>query len=335
MSNLEASITGLLSPQTELAPSMPSVDELTGVIAKTENAKSQALSNSLRRYSPDLILGGVLNVSYISTDILEVAHPGLTGVALLLSIFGFLAGAFTVGEAFHSLYECGNALKEGNKLLFARLLWDFASKLAMGIILTVASLTLFGIQTAIAAFFIANPWLLPILFFAISIPTVFEVLYRINKIRTETDLTSQLQLQNQNLSPEDIWRRLTSACKKEDPQSIMESLKAEIGVDAALALFKLLRDLCQKSSENNSTNPEDSIKEFKTEIKRWNRDLAWRLFIRFLCLISLAISVMVYIPQVNTKSVDTSSDVFLGGSEGIALLLDIFRPTTRDTPVVV
>lgn len=324
------------------------------IIAAKEQNVEKALSNKWVVYDPVLIGGDFFTTAYLGLEgvISVFTTPGL---AMAASVCGIVGGLINIGVAFSCLREAIPALKAGDTLLGGRLLCDFIFCLAIGVVMILASIAQFGVLAGVGAFFAANPWLLPVLFFVITIPIIYEVSKRVFAIKTGADIASQIHLPQlkthlQNLAqipPEAQMRKwneiftefaspqhpfyLSGAPSPSEMNQKMERFQAGMGVKAALSAHKLMLSLLQM----NSQEALKQLPELEKEIAEWNFAQNVRLTQQILYIFSFALS-MIALPLKSIGAVLNSIDNgFMAGANGIPLYMDTFWPFKRNTPIVV
>lgn len=183
-------------------------------------------------------------------------------------ILGVLGGALNIGVGVYCLKQAYQARKdlseESKKILqdkgilgsawlvlkgkapedlekYIRLGWDGIFLIAIGAFMVLVSLAIkVGVLAGLGAFLAAHPWILPLLWFMITIPLFLEVAKNNKNIFCNNDLASQLQLKR-----------------------LKEMLESKDGVD-----WEAIQDLY--ASEDNSFNFDTSKKQFeRTDFERY------------------------------------------------------------------
>ncbi|MBM3184426.1 MAG: hypothetical protein FJZ64_03880, partial [Chlamydiae bacterium] len=252
-----------------------------------------ALSDKCRRYNPILIGGDIFTVGFIGLDVVRSLLPATGAAAGALgiagSVCGLIGGAINIGVGIVCLKESIQAFRNKDKVLGLRLLLDFICSIAIGALMIMVSIAFLAGLTGITAFFAANPWLLPLLFFVVTIPLFLELAYRIKNVLMKKDLGSQMkigQLQNLLKQKAPDWGKIEKLYTnqdnifhlpkfKEEKETVaflsdkMEKLQADIGVVAAIESMNLLTAIKKR-------NKEEAIKQaeiVKSKVAEWNRSL--------------------------------------------------------------
>jgi hypothetical protein len=291
-----------------------------------------------------LIGGDFFSVGYLGFQAAQILRPSLasiSAVAWTTLACGCIAGAVNIGVGFVSLVQGIQALKNGDRKLAFRLFLDFLGLFGIGIVMILASLAIrIGALSAIGSFFSANPWVLSLLFFAISIPVIVEIAGRIFNIQTGRDLASQLKgdintlirgtdAQNPLHLQSLIGRDESDLTLHNSLARKMEELQADMGVEAALEVFELMRLALLK---------EDTEEQFclaKKKIEEWNSAQWVRLSQQALYAISFAASMFAVTPKLFPPAVNAGQTIALAGANLIPLFMDIFWPFKRNAPIVV
>ncbi len=149
------------------------------IIERKEANKAESVNRVWKRFDPILITGSAFNLVFLVFQVIKIAFPKIAqmgGVSVASTVFGVAGGVINIAVAFVSLKEACAARKAGDRELFLRLLLDFISTFALGIIMVIASVGIDFIAIgAIGTFLAANPWFLPLIFFVISIPSLIQV----------------------------------------------------------------------------------------------------------------------------------------------------------------
>jgi hypothetical protein len=318
------------------------------VTAKEENVKA-SLSNKKVVYDPNLWGGDLFTMAYLGFQGVATSSSklqALSGMILAGTILGVIGGVANILVAISTARELKNALKaKADMKLIIRLCFDCIFLTLIGITMILASLAQMVAIGGLGAFLIANPWLLPVLFFIITIPLIVELAARISPILTGKDMGSKLQLGNlkQHLNSKN-WEKIEKLISTSHPFFInlneppkkhiidkMENFQAEIGVKAALSAHKLMMHLKHKQAEESLKQIEDLEKE----IADWNFSLYVRMGQQILYVLSFILS-MVALPLKTAGAILNCADNWaMAGANAIPLYMDLFWPLKRNTPVVV
>jgi hypothetical protein len=332
--------------QTPQAETKKKVEKLAGlmekVIAKKDANTRTALENRVNVFEGVLIGGDAFTMGYLAFAGVQVVAPSLAAIPAISIAMLFCAetaGLINCGVALVSLKEGLQALENGDKKLALRLLIDSFTLLAIGIIMIIAGLAKkMAALGAVGTLFASNPWLLPVLFFIITIPVMIEIGSRIKDILTRKDLGAQLfsgELTKLIHDPTkgifclglllDLPER--DALKKLSEK--LEALQANLGVKGAIETFNLLLLLLREQ------NVEQQRKKVEKEIEEWNLAQYVRMFQQILYLVAFVISMGMLAPGVNAIALSAIQSFSMAGANGIPLYMDCFWPFKRNTPLVV
>lgn len=319
------------------------------IISKKEEHVTASLKNRVNPSEIVQVGGDLFSMGYLLFQGAQIVKPSLSSIPFIATaslVCGVVAGAINIGVAFVCLKEGIQAHKNGDMQLAARLYIDFVALLGIGMIMIFTALaTRVAALGAIGGFFAANPWLLPILFFALSVPLFFELGKRINNIIQSKDLASQLNAKNlpaliQGKDPSNPFHLqplLHLAEKSEsDPRELkialshkMEQLQSDMGVESAIETFKLMQQLVLKK------DIEAQLKKVKEKIQDWNRAQYVRAFQQLLYTAAFGVSMAALSPKVNIPPVTATQTFAMAGANAIPLYMDSFWPFKRNTPIVV
>ncbi len=344
---------GVLGCQSPLAP-IEEENKVAEAAQKVLDAKKghvkTALDNKWERYNPILIGGDFFSVGYLAFQGVQSLVPSvqqIAAIAIAGLVCGVIAGAINVGVGLISLKEAIQAFHNGDRVLGLRLLLDFFCWTSIGVVMILASLAIkVTALAAIGAFFAAHPWVLPVLFFVATIPLLVELGYRIQQVFASKDLGSKLNLNEletllKAAAPD--WEKINRLNpfnlkglekKSEELQSLsgkMEELQADMGVEAAVEVFELLKLI----QEKNEIKALEQIKTAKQKIEEWNRSLYLRMFQQILYFVGFIVSMAALAPNVNAGLLNGTQSFFLVGANAIPLYMDGFWPFRRNTPMVV
>ncbi len=315
---------------------------------KQENVQ-KALAGRVNVSEAVLIGGDLFSMGFLTFQGAQIVRPSIsaiTAVKVATLVCGYVAGLINIGVALVSLKEGIQAWKNGDQKLAIRLFTNFVCFFGIGVIMILTALALqVGAISGISAFFAANPWLLPILFFIVSIPTFYEILSRLKNIWQANDLASHLKTDNleqlikssDEKNPFHLKPLLVSLEKGVDESIVkralserMELLQSDMGVEAALEAFKLIRLVLKKEQT------EEQMAKFRSRISKWNRAQYVRLFQQVLYTAAFGVSLgMIFNAKINTPAVDAAKTFALAGGNAIPLGMDTFWPFKRNTLIVV
>lgn len=283
-----------------------------------------------------------LNGVRLSFDCVFMTAIGVVMIFVSLSLFAalvtqpWLLAAFFFVIGFEEAIRAAWQNKDWPNV--ARLLFNFIAMTTIGFIIGFVSLSLFA---ALAT----QPWLLPVLFLIVNIPTIYEVIDRNIPIWRKKDLASRV-LENIAKKEElgSILRELyqkaldklgrKNASKEEAIGEIMEIFQADMQVKAAIAAFRLLKVLLEKPKQNQPLDAKEALADFKKEVAAWHRHQRLRLLQQLLFILSFAISMIALsVSKVIAKMIEISQDFALAVGNAIPFYLD-WRPFYRNTPLI-
>jgi len=340
-------------------PVRESENKVALVVQKVLDAKeahvAAALENKWHWSNVVLIGGDVFTTLYLVFQAalsFKASLSAIPAIAVTGLVCGILAGVINTGVGILCGVEGFQAFLNGDYKLASRLALDCLCYTSIGIIMVLAALALkVGALAAVGAFFTAHPWVLPVLFFAASIPLLIELGSRINNVATSKDLGSQLKLNalESQLKGNNIdWDKINRMYPKRNPFNMqqiegssqkeqilrlsdkMEQLQANIGVEAAVEAFKLLKLLREKNREEALAQ----IEIVKEKIEEWNRSLYLRMFQQVLYLIGFGLS-MGALSSNAPQLLNGIQSSFLALANGIPFYMDTWWPFKRNTPMVV
>lgn len=267
-------------------------------------------------------------------------------------VLGIVGGLINIAVGMVCLREAAQALKNGDRLLGTRLLFDALFLSAIGLVMILVSISAHVAALAgISAFLTANPWLLPLLFFALSIPLTIEIGTRISRIWSHRDIASTLNLKELEklLKKEKIdWNAIKNLYQgtaldfetiaeeyhQQGLKSLsnrMEVLQADMGVKAAIETFKLFHELLCQDEEK----AKEQLKILKERVTFWNRAQHVRLFQQVLYFGSFALSMLTLRPKLHTPGAIASQNFGMALANGIPLWMDSRWPFERNTTLVI
>lgn len=317
------------------------------VIAAKEEHIQQAKDNTWDRYNPILIGGDLFTMAYLTFQgVTACAHLSLPFVAVATLVCGVVAGVITVGVAFVSLKESLQAFHNKDWKLGLRLLLDFVGLLGIGAIMILTPLAAkFASLACLTAFFAAHPWVLPLLFFVITIPLLIEIGSRVINIYLEKDLATDLKLEKLfDLLKEDEvdWNEISLLYANTNPFHFevkdaedlierMETLQSGIGVTAALKAFKLFECLLEQDKEEALAH----FLELHKEISDWNGKQHVRLMQQVLFVFAFILSMAGLCIRPSPALYGPIENFLMAGANAIPLYMDTFWPFERNTTLVV
>ncbi|NGX26695.1 MAG: hypothetical protein K940chlam6_00620 [Chlamydiae bacterium] len=329
------------------------------IITKKEELVEKNLSDMRARYHPItgsdtiLISGDVFNTGFMIFEGIKAIIPatkGIVAIGIATTVCGVIGGVINIAVGMICLKEAIQALKNKDYLKGARLLNDGIFCCAIGMFMILATLsTYMTVLGGIGAFLTANPWVLPLLIFIITLPLLFEILNGTQKIWRQQDIPSTLQfnmlkkiLENEEVNWTEIlslWEGTVLDYKKikeefnqkglESLSDRMEVLQANVGPEAAITTYKLF----QAVLEQNREIAQKHLKELKGHVTFWNRAQHVRLFQQVLFIGSFVVSMIALRPKVNSRSLIATQNFTMALASGIPGYMDIFWPFARNVPI--
>lgn len=329
---------------------------LTVIQKKQENIDT-VLADTKARYHPitgsDTILfyGNVFNFGYLIFEGVKCAAPAtktISGVMIASMVFGVVGGAINIAVGLVCLKEALQAVANKDYAKAARLFCDFFFCTAIGMLMIVVSL---APSSALGTFFVANPWVLPLLWLIITIPLFIEITYGTQKIWRATDIASTLKLDPLKtlLEAETVdWNQVKAhlqntildidqiqdAFQKHKLHSLsdrMEVLQAEMGPVSAVATMRLFHAILNRKKEDAIK----TIEELQGHVSFWNKALHVRLLQQLFFFASFAVSMGALHMHRGIGTIEATQNFALAAANGIPLYMDLFWPFARNTTLVV
>lgn len=332
---------------------------MQNVLDAKQAHKEKILKDKSERLITALLIGGdVFTTGYLGFQGVQALVPSIQSMAAVGTatlVCGELAGAINIVVGIICFVQACKAFKSGDKELGVRLMFDFVFSTAIGLVMILASLAIkVGALAGIGAFLAANPWLLPVLFFVVTLPLICELSRKIGKIALGQDLGSKLQLaQLPMLLSKDLdWTKIKSLyqgtqidltalekCSTErellkklgGKHGIMQQLQADMGVEAAMETFKLLMFIQKQNREKVL----DQIEVVNKKLAEWKRALYVRMFQQVLYTAGFAVSMAGLSPKVDANLLNGVQNIALAGANAIPFYMDTFWLFKRNAPLVV
>lgn len=318
-----------------------------------EKAKEAELKNTFNRFNPSIIGGDILTVATLVLSLIATLSSGfgnLEAVIYATTACGIAAGIINLSvgciEGKQAAQCFINNKETGKSLQGKRYAIDCATMNTLGLvmILTALSSVVPGLHS-LNNFFSTHQYILPSAFFLASLPVIFEAGRRVKNIHTHTDLASQLDLETlqKMLDEHDIDEaskffmeklKVTENPSPQDLRCSLETLQEEMGVEAAIPVFKLLHALLLKEEET----AKQYLTVAKVESDEWNKIQKTRLFQQMLYIAAFVLSMTILIPGIGCHDIfhmtisDTSMMLL---ANIIPLAIDILHPFKRNPHIVV
>ncbi len=318
------------------------------VIEGKEANKQEKLANTFERYHPGMIGGDALTSAYTGFTGVQYFAPSLQAlswVGWMTSCVGEVGGAINVWVAYQEFKEAYTAYRNGDMLNMWKMVLDAFFFGLIGILMIIVSLAVkVAALGAVGAFFAANPWILPVLFFVITIPLITEIGIRVLNIATHKDLAAQLDLaafkqvigdqENQDkwLQSSPLRSLLSEDASLQQVSDMMETFQADMGVDAALEVFRLFELLLQHQEEAQLL---EQLEKAQQKIKEWHQAQYVRLVQQIFYVVAFILSMGALTPGASARIINGTTNMAMSIANLIPLGMDIFWPFKRNVPMVV
>lgn len=227
---------------------------------------------------------------YITSDLGTAGFSFIEGVSLLKtvgkivtfvgSMSGLVGGILNVAQGLFLLLEAFGYLRNGQNQQFTRMAADALLLLGIGILMTVASLSLLGIKLGCLACIgsiSVNPYAMPILILLLVLPGLIQTLNHLIALARGKDLGSQLMLDENGVGMNSPLLQKLNALEGNDRleqiSRIMEEYSEKIGVEAAIEVLDLHLLVLENA---NLEVLQKKIQKTREAIGLWNRMVALR-----------------------------------------------------------
>ncbi len=320
------------------------------VIEQKEEKVRTALKGRVNADEAILIGGDLFSMGYLAFQGAQIIKPSLTaipGIAIATLACGIIAGTINLWVSYICAKQGLQAWENGDMMRAARLFLDCIGLFGIGTIMILASLALrVTALGAVSSFFATYPWLMPTLFFLISLPLIWEVGRYIYRAQMGKDLAAQLlngnlntlihsqaeekEIEEKPFHLQSLLGQAKDGLIQDQLARRMEVLQADMGVEAALEAFKLLR--LQLLKEETA----EQMVKFKEKVHEWNRSQYVRMLQQVLYTAAFGVSVAAArCPSFNTPTVNGAETFAMVGGNAIPLYMDTFWPFKRNTTLVV
>jgi len=318
------------------------------VIGEEQDLKKKALGDKSRRYPISVIGGDILNIGLLGCIGATVFSPASVLMNFVAS-FSMLGGLLNLAQSLLCFKEGIAAWKSNNKELAVRLMLQGIVGLALGTAMILYSVAQFCAIAGIAAFFAANPYVIPVLFFAFSILLLIETMHRLKPVIEGTDLGTKLNLPylksimqmkdpDQRVEAASKWvhtqiKECFSSPPGQEIQTIRKKLdefKAEIGLPASLETFKLFEMILENKKKEEIA---DQIKKVEQNIHTWNRMLWLKVASVVICAAGFGVGMGAMAAK--SPAMDGVQNLAMSVGNIVPLYLDVRRPFEREIPIVV
>jgi len=175
--------------KTAVNPADIKASELMGeIVLKKEKNKETRLEKRWDALEVIFVGGNAFSMGYLGFSGAQAFHPALkeiSAIVLTSSICGIVAGGIEMLGAMVFLKQGFQELKNGNMAGARIQFYNFVGYFLIGLVMMIASIgallaknTAFG---AASAFLLANPFILPLLFFIVNIPMFYQVLKNVGR----------------------------------------------------------------------------------------------------------------------------------------------------------
>lgn len=255
----------------EVQDTSPLMRLVSGILAKKTAAKEEALGSVWDRYNPIFIGGDFFTMGYLAFEGAQGVMPTLavcSGVVMATMVCGVIGGVINLGVGIQSLKYAIDALRRGDYILAPRLFLDFLGLTGIGIVMILASLGMKVSLLAAVGGILSNPWILPVLFFIITIPTIIEVCYRIGPIVSKKDPGAKLKLAE--------MKALLYDCEAIDVAKLIKPFQIDEGTAATLKTYLSQIKASQQKIKKYETDSRDVSlqKKIRAEVKEETQILA-------------------------------------------------------------
>ncbi len=346
--------TPLPPPRLYQTSTSPITSFVKKIITSKEENREAKLQNKWERYHPGMLLGDVLTMGYTALVGIQFLRPGLANLGWISLVCGELGGLINIWVALQEFKECYQAFQNGDTLNGYKMLFDATLFAGIGVLMILVALSQKVVAMgSIAAFFAATPYLLPLLFFLITLPLLAEISYRVVMIALKQDLASKLDLdtiqQALSSSEKPDWELLLAPtpfaslytlCKsdpthKEIPllcDTLMEQFQADMGVDAAIEAMRLFQQIL---ADAEISLLQAQIERTQQEIQKWYTAQYTRFSQQMMYVIAFAVSMGALSPNAPADLLNGISNLGLALPNGMALGMDTFWPFKRNIPMIV
>lgn len=327
------------------------------VITAKEGLVSASLANKKRRFHPltgscaPQLIHDFFNAAFIIFTTMKIALPkisSLAPVAIASTAFGFVGSALNLIVGIVTIREALQCFRNGDKAKGIRLLICGLGLIGLGIFMGLTSLTAVVSMGGLAAFFAANPWIMPILFLVVMLPLLHEVLRDFVAICRKQDPYSKMQLkQMQELLEKDIvnWKEMRK-CLEESELNIemiqkegnatkalvdrVERLQSQMGPEGAVNAMKVFKTIL----EEDKAEAIAQIKSLHSKAKAWKRVQYIRLIQQIFFIGSFILSI-VALKSPKARIFEAVDNGLALGGMGIPLVVDGYFPLLRNVPIIV
>ncbi len=156
----------------------PLIDSINDVIIQKKANVQRALQNKWVRYHPGMIGGDALTMAYTGFTGVQYFLPALqtvSWVGWVTSSVGEIGGLINIWVACQEFREAYTAIQNKDMVNAWKMIFDASFFVLIGLLMIVVGITtkVFALGS-VSAFFTANPWLLPVLFFIVTMGKCFN-----------------------------------------------------------------------------------------------------------------------------------------------------------------
>jgi len=327
------------------------------VITAKEGIVSASLANKKKRFHPltgscaPQLIHDFFNCAFVIFTTMQVALPkisSLTPFAIASSAFGFVGSALNIIVGVVTIREAINCFRNGDTAKGIRLLICGLGLVMLGVFMALTSIAAVASLGGMAAFFAANPWIMPILLLVFMLPLLQEVLKDFVAICRKEDPYSKMQLgQMQNLLEKDIinWKEVrrcledselnVETIQKESNSTkalvdCVEKLQKQMGPEGAVNAMKVLKAILEEDKDEAIKQ----VKSLRGKASSWKRVQYTRLAQQILFIASFILSI-VALKSPKAKIFEAVDNGLAFGGMGIPLVLDGYFPFLRNVPIIV
>ena len=277
-----------------------------------------------------MVASDALNVGYIGLQGAQLASNSLSrisGVFWTTLTCGAIAGIVNIIMGMISLHEASK--NSSDTLQKIRLFLDGLCQISIGAIMFLVSLSIKVSALAALGTTFAAPWLLPLLFLIIALPTLVEVVKReVEMSKSKNDVVTQLLESNTNFA---VPKNLQNLKTRDEIKKTMESIETKWGIDSAIEAMQLWTHLLRKDHES----AKKSIERLELQTTKWKRAQHVRLFEQALLIGSFGLNMLALSPRMNPDKMDAANSFAMVGASVVPIYPDAAWPTLRGTPLVI
>ncbi|HSX26586.1 MAG TPA: hypothetical protein VLE89_06235 [Chlamydiales bacterium] len=288
----------------------------------------------------------IKEVVYVTSDVGTAGFSMAQGVSLVTtpsaglllvgSISGLIGGVLNIGQGLFLLFEAMQSLRNGQYKQFSRVLADALLLIGIGLVMTLASLSILGVKLGClggAAAAMANPYVMPIFILLLVLPGLIQTLSHLAATAQGKDVGSLMKLDEIKKENHPHLQVLSTYSKPEQVSEMMEKFSEEIGVEAAIESLDLLKLILEKADEKVI---KDRIDLCRKKIAEWNRLVRLRALQLSLYGLTFPLGLTAgCLSSGISKVVNAVSKFFLAAPSSMGAYMDAFEPFKRNGAIAV